>query len=189
MWPNIALPPSPSGINQFPDNPLPVEVFNRSIPDKFEKVKFENLNLKIEAQWEPVFSATAGPETPFSESVTVKTGASSTQKNTQQFSGSLGVTDFVNIGAALTETIGESVTISVSESISKKWGLYPKKISKTECMWQLCIKYTITGDWTLDVPFMPPVKESFTAILENRESKYVPTTYPASPTKIITDLK
>ena len=190
MWPNIPSPPSPTGINQFPNAPSSVVVYNQSIPNQDAILKYTNLNLKIEAQWKLVVSATATPATPFSQSVSVTTGSSSTKTNTQEFSGSFGlISDFFSIGAKVSDTISESVTISVSDTVSEDFGISPKNETVTACWWQLYIKYTITGEYSIPgIPgtFKPTV---FNAVLDNGCPTYISTTYPANPNEIITGLK
>lgn len=188
-WNPILQPPAPTQINQFPDVPLPVQVSQTNLKDQKKVInmgagmiytkEFKDQVLTITCQWKKIVSATVTPETPFSQTVSVTTGTSTTDTTTQSFSESLGVGGkLASISASMTETFSHSITLSKSKTVSRDFQIKSTAGSVSAIWWQKVYTYTINGTIIRSIFGSKGVSEPFTTKMEASESTFVSTQYP-----------
>ncbi len=194
-WNDIPAPPAPTGINQFPPDPSIVQVAQTNLPLQSIKIPdpkesgtedyiMENILydqvLTVTAQWKKVVAATASPSTPFHQTNSVTTGTSTTETITKSFSASLGVkASLVSIGASMSQTFSQSITMSESQTISQEFSVTPKEGEISAIWWQLVYTFTITGKSKTLMGGKEIFKNSFTNTMTNADETFVSTFFPS----------
>jgi hypothetical protein len=192
-WDTSPQPPNPTGINVFPDEPGPIELSSKDIPDHtlitspILKLRYKNQKIIAIADWKKIVSCTADPITPFSHTASVTTGTSLTDSASVQFSVSMTASnDIGSISAGLSETFTRSITFSKSSTTSNTFSVTPKDGQVSVIWWQLVHSYILVG--TEEIMFKNEValSKEFKHTIENYADVFVSTSFPGNANNRLT---
>jgi hypothetical protein len=131
---SIKLPSAPSGPGQFATAPTPQVAAQTTVAF--------NTTVLAQFQWVSVYEAMAETD-PLSRTITVTSGVTNTQSETQEFALSIGLTesaDFDGIGASLNESFTETTSTTTSISLDTQTSIsdtYTVNADTTTQGWQL----------------------------------------------------
>ncbi|WP_417449161.1 hypothetical protein [Kordiimonas sp.] len=163
-WTPLTPPPAPSGISIFPDTPEKQTLCSYGLLDKlsFTYGFLVGLTVTVNAQWLKIVEGTSQPSSPFSQSVSVTRGTSTTNTDTHKFSASLGVADSLfSVGASISESISNTVTFSESVTDSITFTISNDTAPVSAVWWQLQYSFDLSGgiagnwpkSWAPTAPF------------------------------------
>ncbi|WP_417449160.1 hypothetical protein [Kordiimonas sp.] len=140
-------PPGISALYDFPDTPLITQVAYIPIPPQTTTPPYmTGMQITVTAQWLKLLAVSCSPSTPFSKSITVTKGTSSSTTTTESFSASLGVAGKLgSISAKLSDMTSQTITFTKSETIETTFAVNPKKHQTAVVWWQPVYTYHLRG--------------------------------------------
>ncbi len=157
-WADLPSPPTPAGIDQFPQEPSRKIVARKYIRDAKKwvddsdgvRIEYEPLDgiwAIVDGRWKSVTQATVTSQTGYQFSEEVQIGATNTTTFSVGLSISVGakILSVVDIGVKLSAMFGVSQTISILRTEKKQFDFKGTEAVPrlTGCAWQADFEYTL----------------------------------------------
>jgi hypothetical protein len=184
-WTAIKAPPAPSGVSIFPAPPARQALYSYDPPDRVSWTFgfMVDLTVTVYAQWVKLVEGTSQPSSPFSQSVSVTRGTSTSQTDTRKFSSGLGVADdLLSISASISESVSTTVSFSESVTDTVTFNIAAAKAAVSAVWWQLQYSFELTGGIAGNWPKSKAPTSTFSSTITLLHREYASSEWTATGT-------
>jgi hypothetical protein len=147
------------------------------------------LRIRVTAQWLKLFAVCCGPNTPFSKSITVTSGTTSSETSTASFATSLGVSSKLgSISAKLSEITSQTIKFTKSTTIETDFSVTPATEQTTVVWWQPIYTYHLQGVEIYHPNGNSPKVVPINSTIVHYHEEYVSIQFPKSSTVMTGDI-